>query len=357
MRPRPLVTAACVVIGVAALKAADGVLIPVAVALFLSVLSVPLMTLLLRWRMPRILALLLTLLTVYSAIGLMLYGGGTLLRNFWREVPAYVLKLQLYLDRVGGWLEGQGVAGAQAAIGRLFDVEGIIDFVTHQDVIAAVAPLAGATFGTVATLMVSLVVVLVLMLVALRAAPGWTPRAAQVSAAGGPDWRALARSVQHVQEYLGVKTLISLATGLLAAGLCMLFGLKHPLLWGLLAFILNFIPAVGSTAAGIPAAVEALVLHGVGPAIGVAIGYAAINFILDSLIQPMLIGNRFGISGLVIVLSVVFWGWLWGGIGLFLAVPLTMLVKVLLENSGQFRWVALAMTSSDDEPGRLGSRH
>lgn len=210
------------------------------------------------------------------------------------------------------------------------------------------APLAGATFGTAASLLVSLVVVVVLVVVALRATPGMAPGSARVQEAGGPDLRVLARSVRDVQQYLGVKTLLSAATGLLAAGVCMVFGLEQPLLWGLLAFLLNFIPAIGSTAASIPAVIEAYVLHGGGAAIGVGIGYAAINFFLDSLVQPMLIGNRFGIPGLVIILSVIFWGWLWGGIGLFLGVPLTLMAKVLLENSDRFRWVALAMTSGDD---------
>jgi predicted PurR-regulated permease PerM len=110
---------------------------------------------------------------------------------------------------------------------------------------------------------------------------------------------------------------------------------------------------VGSTAAAIPAIIEGLVTNGPGCAIGVTIGYGIINFALDSLLQPMLLGRRFGISGLVVVLSVVFWGWVLGPVGMFLAVPLTMMIKVLLENTHEFRWVSAAMAKKKVKRGEV----
>ena len=99
--------------------------------------------------------------------------------------------------------------------------------------------------------------------------------------------------------------------------------------------------------------VEALVQHGTGAAIGVALGYGGINFALDNFVQPTLLGNRFGISALVVVLSVIFWGWLWGPLGMFLAVPLTMVIKVLLDNSEEFRWVSVAMAQKKIRRGEV----
>jgi predicted PurR-regulated permease PerM len=122
-----------------------------------------------------------------------------------------------------------------------------------------------------------------------------------------------------------------------------LFDLHYPLLWAILAFVFNFIPAVGSTAASLPAIAEALVEHGPMHAVVVAIGYGGINFCLDNFVQPQLLGNRFGISPLVVILSVIFWGWLWGPLGMFLAVPLTMVMKVILDNTDEFRWLSVAM--------------
>lgn len=350
---RALLTLACVIIVVAGLKAAAGFLVPIVVAFFLSVLSFPLMHWLMSKRWPHTLALLVTVGAIVLTLGLTVYAGTGLLRKFQGEVPGYVHKLKSYVDQTGAWLEERGVEGAKETANQVFDVPSIITLATNQDVMKNVASMVGTTFGTVATWLGSTVIVLVVMFFILMEAPGTRSRASVVEQAGGPNLAVLLQSASDIQKYLGVKTLISAATGVLAFILCWSFGLKYPLLWGILAFVFNYIPAVGSTVAGIPAVVEALVQHGVGAAIGVTIGYAAINFCLDSLVQPMLVGRRFGISGLVIVLSVIFWGWLWGPVGMFLAVPLTMMMKVILENTDEFRWISVAMAKKKVRHGEV----
>ena len=86
---------------------------------------------------------------------------------------------------------------------------------------------------------------------------------------------------------------------------------------------------------------------GPGTALTVLVGFLIINMILGNFVEPMLLGRRFGISTAVVVLSVVFWGWLWGITGMFLAVPLTMLLKVTLSDSDEFKWFAVFLGSSD----------
>jgi AI-2 transport protein TqsA len=90
---------------------------------------------------------------------------------------------------------------------------------------------------------------------------------------------------------------------------------------------------------------------GTTDAIVVAGGYGLINMFLDNFVQPMLLGRRFGLSILVVVLCVLFWGWLWGLIGIILAVPLTMILKVVLDNSDEFRWVAVAIGQENPRNG------
>ena len=109
--------------------------------------------------------------------------------------------------------------------------------------------------------------------------------------------------------------------------------------------MLNYIPAIGSIIAAIPPVLVALVQDQMGPwhSLGVATGYLAINVVLGNFLEPMLLGKRFGVSTLVVILSVIFWRWVWGPVGMFLAVPLTMIVMVMLENSKDFRWLAVAM--------------
>ncbi|MGJ8657194.1 MAG: AI-2E family transporter [Akkermansiaceae bacterium] len=163
--------------------------------------------------------------------------------------------------------------------------------------------------------------------------------------AQGPNLQRMLSATKDIQKYLGIKTLISMATGLLAGILCWQMGLEFPLLWGILAFALNFIPAVGSVIAGIPPVLLSLLNNGSLPdAAIIGGGYLIINGFLGNFLEPTLLGRRFGISTVVVILSVLFWGWLWGPIGMLMAVPLTMLLKVAMDNSSDFRWIAVAIS-------------
>jgi len=163
--------------------------------------------------------------------------------------------------------------------------------------------------------------------------------------AQGPNLQRMLSAIRDIQKYLGIKTMISMATGLLAGILCWQMGLEFPLLWGILAFALNFIPAVGSIIAGIPPVLLSLLDNGSIPeAAIIGGGYLLINGVLGNFLEPSLLGRRFGISTVVVILSVIFWGWLWGAVGMLMAVPLTMLLKVALDNSSDLRWIAVAIS-------------
>ena len=132
-------------------------------------------------------------------------------------------------------------------------------------------------------------------------------------------------------------------------------GVDYPVLWGLLAFLLNYIPTLGSIIAAIPPVLLAMVQFGWTWALVVAMVYLAINICIGSLLEPRLMGRRMGLSTLVVFLSMVFWGWVWGPIGMILSVPLTMLLKILLMHSDDLRWVGVLLGSGspdDLDPSR-----
>ena len=149
-----------------------------------------------------------------------------------------------------------------------------------------------------------------------------------------------------MQNYLAIKTLVSLATGVTAGVLVWALGLDFPLLWGLLAFIFNYIPNLGSVLAGVPPVLLAILQLGPGRAVAVALGYLVINTVFGNFIEPTLMGRRLGLSTLVVFLSLVFWGWVWGPVGMLLAVPLTMVIKIALENTEDFHWVAVMLDAN-----------
>jgi len=348
-----VVTLACLFVVLTGMKIAANVLVPIVYAFFLAVLSYPMVRWLRRHRVPAGLALGITMLVNLGALAGMVTVGVRLLISFWADLPRYLRGLQQYSNDAAAWFEANGVAGAKATVSGMFDWNNLIGWATQQDVMSNLGSLGISTFGTLATFLASLIMVIIVMMFILMEAHGTQSRLQAVHLSGGPDLSGLMRSADDIQKYLGVKTLISALTGLMAGFWCWFFDLHYPLLWALLAFLFNYIPAVGSTAASVPAIVEALVQHGPGTAIFVAIGYGGINFFLDNFVQPTMLGNRFGISPLVVILSVIFWGWLWGPLGMFLAVPLTMVLKVLLDNNAEFQWISVAMAKKKIRHGEV----
>jgi len=341
---RTLIALACLIVVLTGMKLAASVLVPVALAFFLAILSYPLIRRLVSWRVPRLLATFITVLIIVGAIAELINSGIRLVIRFQSELPASKAALQHNINEAAGWLEKHGVENASATTKDMLNPDVLIDYLTHENVMTTVGGVLGSTFGTVAIFGGTGFMVFIVMIFILIEAHGTEGRIMAVKLAGGPDLSSLMQSVSDIQKYLGIKTAISLGAGVCVGFWCWMLDLQYPLLWAILAFLFHFIPAVGAWIAAVPAIIDGLVQDGWGTALGVAIGYVLINISFDSFLQPTLLGRRFGMSTLVIVLSVVFWGWLWGPIGMFLAVPLTMVFKVLLDNSAEYRWLSVAMS-------------
>lgn len=148
-----------------------------------------------------------------------------------------------------------------------------------------------------------------------------------------------------LQRYLLVKTLISAVTGLLIALCCLVLQVEFALLWGALGFFMNFIPNVGSIIAAIPAVLLTLIVPDGGVLKALLLGgaYVIINFVLGNLVEPRVMGQTLGMSTLAAFMSLVFWGWLFGPIGLFLSIPLTMSLKIVLDSHPDTRWLSVLM--------------
>ena len=318
--------------------------IPVVVAFFLAVLSYPIMRLLVRWHVPHVVAMLLTVaINVGILVGL-IHAASSLILSFQAQVPRYVRELKSHVTDTAHWLEDNGVPNAVKSAETALDWSAIVSYATKEDVMQNVASMLGATVGRFASTVAEVTMVLILLVFILGEARGVGSRVQAVQQAGGPDLTKLLHSASDIQKYLGIKTVISAIGGVLCGVWCWALDLDYALLWGILAFVLHFIPAFGAILAGILPAFLALVESGVGTAIAVGIGYLSINFTLGNFVEPTLMGRRFGVSPLVILLSVLVWGALWGPVGMFLAVPLTIMIKVMLENTEEFRWIGVAMS-------------
>ena len=151
---------------------------------------------------------------------------------------------------------------------------------------------------------------------------------------------------RDVRRYLGIKTVTSAITGLLVGGWATLMDVDFPWLWAFVAFLFNYVPFVGSIIAAIPAVLLALLVHSVPVTLVVAIGYIVINVGVSNFLEPIIMGQGLGLSPLVVFCSLVVWGWVWGPAGALMSVPLTMIVKIFLEHTVEFRWIAVLMGPS-----------
>ena len=149
-----------------------------------------------------------------------------------------------------------------------------------------------------------------------------------------------------VNRYLGIKTLTSLLTGATVALALSLQGLDYAIMWGVVAFFFNFIPNIGSIIAAIPAVLLSLVQLGGGAALVTGGIYFFVNIVIGSIIAPRVMGKGVGLSVLVVFLSLAFWGWVLGPVGMLLSVPLTMAVRIALEGTDNTRWLAILLASN-----------
>ena len=164
---------------------------------------------------------------------------------------------------------------------------------------------------------------------------------------------AFAQFMTLLNKYLAIKTLVSAATGVIAALWLLYLGVDFPLVLGLLAFLLNYIPTLGSIIAAVPAVILAFMQFGPGMAGITALGYVAMNVGLGNVLEPRLQGRGLGLSPMVVFLSLIFWGWLLGLVGILLAIPLTMTAKLAFEETPRYQWLAILL--GPERPARKAS--
>ena len=335
---------AAIVIVVYGMQAAKVILVPFIIAVFLALITVRPMLWLQAKRVPAILAALLIvtmIMLIFAVLGMIL---GTSIADFTAAIPRY----QAGLDRI--------VDGIVTFIAQNFrDAENIESLRDMVDPGWAMGLVATILNGVKDVLTNVFLIFFTMVFILLEASSVQT----KVEAAFGRSDDALDRPgvfLQNLGRYLGIKTIVSMVTGLCAGVLTWAIGLDFPLLWAMLAFLLNYVPTIGSIIAAVPAVLLALVTLGFGGASATAIGFIAINIIFGNLVEPRLMGYGVGISPLVVFVGLVFWGWVFGPVGMLLSVPLTMTLKLPLESDERTRWIAILLGSERDAEYALQQR-
>lgn len=330
-----LITVAAFVVVVAGMRAGADIIVPFLLALFIAIICAPALDWLERLGLPRAAAMIVVVAAIV-AFGIGITGlVGSSLNRFTASLPEYTQRLNGYTHAVEDWLNNRGVP---------FDARELRNLIDASRVMKLAADIFNS-FGGVLTnaFLIFLTVVFILFemssfAIKLRAV------------VDDPD-DALARFgnvTGSIKRYLAIKTMTSLLTGAVIGISLAFLGVENAVLWGLLAFMLNYVPNIGSIIAAVPAVLFALVQIGVSGALATAAVFAVVNVIIGSVLEPRLMGRGLGLSTLVVFVSLVFWGWVLGPVGMFLSVPLTMTVKIALDAREGTRWIAVMLGSGHE---------
>ena len=330
-----VLTIAGLLIILAWMRYAQDLIVPFLLALFLAAIAATPVNWLKNKGLPVPLAVILVLL-ISIALGVFVaLILGSSVNEFSQSLPAYQTRLQELTIGVIDWLAGLGIEAPESG--------GILNVIDPGQAMGFANSLISSLGGVFGNAFLILFTVLFMLLEA------WSfPQKinAIYGNRGGEVLSRVSDVISSTRQYLSIKALMSLATGLLVGGGTAVIGLDFPILWGFLAFALNFIPNIGSIIAAVPAVLLSLVQLGATATMGVILVYLTANIVIGNIVEPRYMGEKVGLSTLVVFLSLVFWGWLFGLVGMLLSVPLTRTVKFGAMASDETRWLGILLGPS-----------
>jgi predicted PurR-regulated permease PerM len=329
---RGLIVAGAFVVVVAGMKAASSIIVPFLLAAFIASICAPGLFWLHKKGVPKALAVgVIILLTIGVGVSLMAVVVPAV-AGFVKAAPDYQAKLAAKMADVYTWMGARGIELPEQTLGQHVDPGMIVKLTSRT--------LTGLTSTLTNVFMILLTVVFILL-----EASEFPDKFRRMRGNSKDNTDYTAAVSDSISQYLAVKTGTSALTGVIAFVFLLILGVEYAVIWGLLAFLLNYVPNIGSILAAIPPVVMAMVQFGAGKALVVAIGYLAINTTIGNLLEPRLMGQRLGMSTLVVFLSLIFWGWVLGPVGMLLSVPLTMIIKIGLQNREDTRWVGILLSA------------
>jgi AI-2 transport protein TqsA len=332
-----LVGAAAAVVVVAGMRGVADLLAPLFLALVLTVIAHPLRRWLDRW-MPSWCSSAVCIVVVYVGVVLFALAVVVSVARFGGLLPTYADEFQERVDSAVAWLGDLGVSEQQVEqAASSFDIGALGGFI---------GDLLGELMGLVSNLFFILALVLFMTMDG-----GTFPRQLERVRAVKPQVvDAFTDFARGTRRYLAVSTVFGLIVAVLDTIALALLGVPLPLLWGLLAFITNYIPNIGFVIGLIPPAILALLEGGPGLMLAVIAVYCILNVIIQSVIQPKVIGDTVGLSTTLSFFSLVFWTWVIGPLGALLAIPLTLFAKALLVDADpSARWLRPLISNKDEE--------
>jgi len=332
---RILLTLASFVVVVAGMSVARSILVPVLFAAFLAIICGPAMAWLVGRKVPRPLALLLVFLAMGAIGATVVLMIGQSIYSFRDNLDTFKEPLQHKVAAVTRMLTESGIEVPADVQADSLNTDHAVDYL-------------GQLLGGLTDLFGKGLFVLFCFVFIVLEASGFPAKVAAMPGDSSARQQRFDKIVTETRRYVALKTITSLATGLTIGGLLFWLNVPYAPLWALLAFLFNYIPNIGSFIAAVPAISIAFITQDSSTFTWVVLIYVAVNLVVGNIVEPRIMGKGLGLSALVVFLSLVFWGFVLGPVGMLLSVPLTMIVKIVLSASEETRWLSILL--SDEAP-------
>jgi predicted PurR-regulated permease PerM len=333
-----LFSAGAFVIVVAGMRASESLLVPFLIAVVVAVICMPSLSWMQKKGVPSVLAILIVVVGITLIGTVVTVLVGTSLDDFSRDLPVYQANLKSKAQMFITWFQQTGVTVPEEKILEMLNP-------------GAAMNLAAKLLTKLGSVFTNAFLILLTVIFILLEASSLSSKLRTISKTSGPSNSHFDSFIQKINRYMAIKTATSLLTGVCVGVWLAVLGVNYPLLWGLLAFLLNYVPNIGSIIAAVPAVLLALVQFGIMKSFFAVGGYMVVNIGIGSIIEPRIMGRGLGLSPLVVFLSLVFWGWVLGPVGMLLSVPLTMTVKIALDSREDTKWIGVLLGSEASSEG------
>jgi AI-2 transport protein TqsA len=330
-----IVQLAALIVIFAGMIYAKQIIAPILLALFISIICMQPITWLEKKRVPRGLAIVIVILGLISIfLGFASLVGGTL-SFFLSNASKYESTVSNITDSIIQFFNNRGFNIPKDQVSKLIQPEKIVEFTTTA--VKELLKMLGNAF------LIFLIILFILMEFG-----SFSVKAKAITSGSYKSIAYFTTILQNIRHYLGIQTLVSLSIGILIYTALLIIGVDYPLLWALIAGLMNYIPNIGSIIATIPAFLFTLMQLGIGSALWTLGCFLIIHNVLGNFVGPKIMGRGLSLSALVVLLSLLFWGFILGLIGMFLAVPFTLTVKIILEQNEETRWLAILLGTPAD---------
>jgi len=328
------VVMASVIIVLAGIKNASEIIVPFLLSLFLAIILLPAYNFINKKGLPQSLSLFIVIGIFILFISLVAQLIGSSIHDFNSNIDLYSEQLGVYYHSF-------------VAIASKVGIEISIDELSSMINSKQIMSFASQIMQSMGSMFTNGFVVLLTIIFMLLESSNFKSKIAYASEDSGAILH-IEKISSQIKEYMVLKAIISLFTGLIVWIALLIIGTDYAFLWAVIAFLFNFIPNIGSIIAAVPAVLLTLVQLGTLSSIIVATIYIAINVIIGSVVEPKVMGKGLGLSTLVVFLSLIFWGWLLGIVGMLLSIPLTIMIKIILDDNEKTRWVSVLLGSEED---------